>query len=311
MADTIGGVHLLPFFPFSSDDGFSVTDFWKVDPRLGTWNDVALLGKNFRLMFDGVINHVSRESEWFQAFVRGEPPFTDYFICADPNADLSQVTRPRTSPLLTPVKTTRGTKHVWTTFSADQIDLNYKNPEVLLKIIELLLFYAEQGAEVIRLDAIAYLWKEPGTTCIHLPQTHRVVKLFRSVFDQVAPGVILITETNVPHADNVSYFGNGTDEAQMVYNFALPPLVLHTFHTGNAQRLTNWAATLTTPSRSTTFFNFIASHDGIGVMPARGLLSESEIHELVRRTLAHGGKVSSKSNPDGSESRVRIKHHAL
>ena len=302
LSDSIGGIHLLPFFLFSSDDGFSVSDFWKVDPRLGTWNDVAVLGKTFRLMFDAVINHVSRQSAWFQGFIRGEQPYTDYFICADPHSDLSRVTRPRTSPLLTPVETTRGIKHVWTTFSADQIDLNYRNPEVLLKIIELLLFYAEQGVEIIRLDAIAYLWKEPGTACIHLPQAHRIVKLFRSVFDEVAPGIMLLTETNVPHIDNVSYFGNGADEAQMVYNFALAPLVLHSFHTGDAQRLTDWAASLTTPSPSTTFFNFIASHDGIGVMPARGVLSESEIQELVRRTLAHGGKVSSKSNPDGSES---------
>jgi sucrose phosphorylase len=302
LAGAMSGVHLLPFFPFSSDDGFSVTDFWKVDPRLGTWNDVASLGKGFRLVFDAVINHVSRRSAWFQGFIRGEEPYADYFICVDPYSDLARVTRPRTSPLLTPVETARGVKHVWTTFSDDQIDLNYKNPEVLLKIIELLLFYAEQGAEIIRLDAIAYLWKEPGTTCIHLPQTHRIVKLFRSVFDEVAPAVMLLTETNVPHADNVSYFGNGRDEAQMVYNFALPPLVFHTFLSGNAQRLTDWAAALTAPSRPTAFFNFIASHDGIGVMPARGLLSESEIHESVKRTLAHGGKVSSKSNPDGSES---------
>ncbi|MGD1018909.1 MAG: alpha-amylase family glycosyl hydrolase, partial [Verrucomicrobiia bacterium] len=271
-------------------------------PALGTWNDVARIGNGFRLMLDGVINHVSRQSEWFQQFVRDEPRYRDYFIRVDPRVDLSLVARPRTSPLLTPVETARGIQHVWTTFSADQIDLNYKNPEVLLAIIGLLLFYAEQGAQVIRLDAIAYLWKEIGTNCLHLPQTHRVVKLFRSVLDEVAPGVLLITETNVPHPDNVSYFGNGADEAQMVYNFALPPLVLHTFRLGNARRLTDWAATLTTPSSSTTFFNFIASHDGIGLTPARGLLDEGEIQALVERAQAHGGQVSCKSNPDGSSS---------
>lgn len=302
LADAIGGVHLLPHFPFSSDDGFSVMDFWKVNPTLGTWDDVARIGQKFRLMFDGVINHISRKSEWFQAFILDEPPCRDYFICVDPKVDLSQVTRPRTSPLLTPVKTACGLRHVWTTFSDDQIDLNYKNPEILLKVIELLLFYAEQGAQVIRLDAIAYLWKEIGTNCIHLPQTHRVVKLFRSVFDDVAPNVMLITETNVPHADNVSYFGSGNDEAQLVYNFALPPLVLQALQTGNSHRLTDWAATLTTLSPATTFFNFIASHDGIGVMPARGLLSEAELQALVDTVQAHGGKVSFKSNPDGSKS---------
>ncbi len=302
LQDAISGVHLLPFFPYSSDDGFSVIDYRQVDPRLGTWDDVARIGGKFRLMFDAVINHVSRQSAWFQAFLRGEAPYTDYFIVVDPNTDLSMVVRPRALPLLTPVETAQGTKYVWTTFSEDQIDLNYANPQVLLEIIDVLLFYVERGAEIIRLDAIAYLWKEIGTPCIHLPQTHRVVKLFRAVLDAVAPGTLLITETNVPHGENISYFGDGTDEAQLVYNFALPPLVLHAFHTGSARRLTEWAATLETPSPSTTFFNFIASHDGIGVMPARGLLSEAEIQALVDRTLAHGGTVSYKTNQDGSKS---------
>ncbi len=302
LAEAISGVHLLPFYPYSSDDGFSVIDYRQVDPRLGTWEDVARLGRRFRLMFDAVINHISRRSAWFQAFLRGEPPYTDYFIVVDPDTDLSMVVRPRALPLLTPVETVHGRRYVWTTFSEDQIDLNYGNPQVLLEIVDLLLFYVERGAEVIRLDAIAYLWKEIGTPCIHLPQTHRVVKLFRAVLDAVAPGVLLITETNVPHEENISYFGDGTDEAQLVYQFPLAPLVVHAFHTGDARRLSAWAATLHTPSPTTTFFNFIASHDGIGVMPARGLLSEAEIQALVDRTLAHGGQVSYKANADGSRS---------
>ncbi len=302
VAEVVHGVHLLPFFPYSSDDGFSVIDYYQVNPDFGTWDDVAAIGQHVRLMFDAVINHISRQSAWFQAFLRGESPYTDFFIVVDPSTDLSQVVRPRATPLLTPVETAEGVKYVWTTFSSDQVDLNYKNPAVLLEILKVLLFYVEKGADVIRLDAIAYLWKEIGTPCIHLPQTHRVVKLFRAVLDAVAPGVILITETNVPHEENISYFGDGTDEAQMVYNFALPPLVLHTFRTGNAERLTRWAQTLSTPSPLTTFFNFIASHDGIGVMPARGLLSEAEIQALVDQTLAHGGRVSYKANPDGSKS---------
>ncbi|HUI07412.1 MAG TPA: alpha-amylase family glycosyl hydrolase [Verrucomicrobiae bacterium] len=300
--DALGGVHLLPYFPYSSDDGFSVIDYRQVNPRLGDWTDVERLGKHFRLMFDAVINHVSRESAWFQAFLRGQEPYTDYFITCDPRADLSAVVRPRTLPLLTAVETAHGLKHVWTTFSDDQIDLNYQNPRVLLEIVDVLLLYVERGATVIRLDAIAYLWKEIGTRCIHLPQTHRMVKLFRAVFDAVAPRVQLITETNVPHEDNIRYFGDGTDEAQMVYNFALPPLVLHTFRTGNARVLSQWAATLVPPSPTTTFFNFIASHDGIGVVPARGLLSEREIDALVDLTESQGGKVSYKTNSDGSRS---------
>jgi sucrose phosphorylase len=155
---------------------------------------------------------------------------------------------------------------------------------------------------VIRLDAIAYIWKKVGTPCIHLEEAHRMVKLLRAVFDMVAPQVILITETNVPHAENVSYFGNGHDEAQLVYQFPLPPLVLHTFHTGDATHLAEWAAGLSTPSGSTTFFNFLASHDGVGVRPVEGILSPQEIEALVDRTREHGGYVSYKTNADGSQS---------
>jgi len=175
LCGVVSGVHILPFYPYSSDDGFSVIDYRQVDPSLGTWDDVACLEQNFRLMFDAVINHISRHSRWFQGFVRGESPYTDYFIPVDPDIDLSAVVRPRALPLLTPVETVNRVKHVWTTFSDDQIDLNYANPEVLLEILDLLLFYAAQGAAFIRLDAIAYLWKEIGTSCIHLPQTHRVI----------------------------------------------------------------------------------------------------------------------------------------
>jgi len=298
----ITGVHILPFFPYSSDDGFSVIDYAEVDPELGTWADIVPLGRSFRLMFDAVINHISRESSWFQAFLAGDPAFADAFIVVAPGTDLSEVVRPRALPLLTAVQTVSGEKLVWTTFSTDQIDLNFADPGVLLRIIELLLLYVEKGAELIRLDAIAYLWKTVGSSCIHLEETHRVVKLFRSVLDIVAPGVMLITETNVPHEENISYFGSGSDEAQLVYQFPLPPLVLHTLSTGNAAALTSWAAELSPPSDQTTFYNFLASHDGVGVRPVEGLLTSAEVQALADRVLAHGGHASYKTNTDGSES---------
>ena len=298
----VSTIHILPFFPYSSDDGFSVIDFRAVNSDFGTWDGVTRIGKNFRLMFDVVANHVSAQSEWFQKFLCDDNKYRDYFVVVPDNADVSRVIRPRTLPLLTKFETPSGVKNVWTTFSADQIDLNYANPAVLLEIIDTLLFYIARGAELIRLDAIAFLWKESGTTCLHLPQTHRVIQLMRAVLDEVAPHVVLITETNVPHADNMAYFGNGTNEAQMVYNFALPPITLHTFHTGDATALTRWASTLTLPSPRVTFFNFLASHDGIGLNPARGILQEAEIAALVAQTIAHGGLVSYKNNPDGTTS---------
>jgi sucrose phosphorylase len=306
----VSGVHILPFFPYSSDDGFSVIDYTQVNPDLGTWADVERLGGKFRLMFDAVINHISQESEWFQGFLAGESNYAGWFITFEPDEPqnwVPLVVRPRPWPLLTPVQTAGGERLVWTTFSEDQIDLNYAQPALLLRVLEVLLYYVEKGAQLIRLDAIAYLWKTIGTSCIHLEETHRVIKLMRCVLDAVAPGVLIITETNVPHEDNISYFGHllpegGTDEAQMVYQFPLAPLVMHSIVTGSARAISEWAAGLETPSPSATFFNFTASHDGIGLMPARGLLSEAEIQTLVDTALAHGGRASYKTNEDGSRS---------
>src|SRR5215216_1606261 len=301
LIDTLTGIHVLPFYPWTSDDGFSVVDYRLVDPRYGDWGDIHRIGRHFRLMFDAVINHTSVSSPWFKAMLAGDEHYRDYFITPNDDDDLTRVVRPRTLPLLTTFQTVSGERRIWTTFSTDQVDLNYANPDVLLEIIDILLFYASQGAEFIRLDAIGYLWKEPGTSCIHLPQTHRIIQLFRAALDEVAPNVTLITETNVPHMDNVSYFGDGTNEAQMVYNFSLPPLVLHAFQTGSAEILSRWAEGLELPSDQVTFFNFLASHDGIGLNPLRGILPESEIEVLVRRAQLHGGLVSYKTEVDGSE----------
>lgn len=298
----VSGIHLLPFYPWSSDDGFSVKDFFAVDPAFGDWPDIERFRPDFDLMFDAVFNHMSAQGAWFQKFLADVPEQRDFFVAVPGNPDLSQVVRPRALPLLTEFQTARGPEKIWTTFSADQVDLNFKNPAVVLATLRALLFYVQHGAKFIRLDAIAYLWKEISTTCIHLPQTHRVIQLMRAVLDEVAPDVRLITETNVPHTDNVSYFGDGTDEAQLVYNFALPPLVLHSIATGNAEKLSRWAATLATPSSQTTFFNFLSSHDGIGMNPARGILSQAEIDALVARATTHGGFVSYKHNSDGSKS---------
>jgi sucrose phosphorylase len=296
----VSGIHILPFYPSSSDDGFSVMDYRAVDPALGTWQDIERMGESFQLMFDCVINHTSVQGEWFQAFLKDEEPYRDYFITVQGDPDLSQVARPRALPLLTEFQTISGTRRVWTTFSTDQVDLNFHTPGVLLEMIDILLSYAQRGAQFIRLDAIAYLWKELGTTCIHLPQTHAIVQLLRVVLDQVAPHVLLVTETNVPQADNISYFGDGRNEAQLVYNFALPPLVLHTLRTGDSSILSAWASGLDLPSDRTTLFNFLASHDGIGLNPVRGILSIVDIDALVDQTLAHGGLISYKQNPDGS-----------
>ncbi len=300
--DTVSGVHVLPFYPFSSDDGFSVIDYFSVDSKLGSWDEVESLSDDYELMFDAVINHISAKSDWFQEYLKGNPAYQDFFIEADPEADYSKVTRPRALPLLTKFETANGPKYIWTTFSEDQIDLNYKNPDLVLKIIELLLFYIGKGAKLIRLDAIGFLWKEMGTSCIHLDQTHRMIQLFRHIVETIAPDTILITETNVPHKDNISYFGNGYNEARMVYQFPLPPLTLHTFLTGDASHLADWASSLEETTGETTFFNFLASHDGIGVRPVEGILTDEEVEGMIDQVQSHGGYVSYKDNGDGTKS---------
>lgn len=300
--DVVSGVHLLPIHPATSDDGFAVADYDRVDPRLGDWADVAAFRPDYDLMLDAVVNHVSASHPWVRCWARGDPACRDVVIDVDPQVDLSRVTRPRTTPLLTPMETARGVRHVWTTFGPDQVDLNVANPEVLLSLTDVLLGYVEAGATRLRLDAIAFLWKEIGTSCMHLPQTHEIVRLWRTIVEAVAPDTLLVTETNVPQEENLRYFGDGTDQAHLVYQFPLAPLVLHAFHRGDARTLRLWLSQQTTPSPQTTFLNFLGGHDGIGMRPVEGILPQPEVYDLVTRVQSHGGGVSLRAHPDGSAS---------
>lgn len=305
--DVFNTLHILPFYPYSSDRGFAVLDFEEVDPHLGTWEDILDLKKEFKLMFDGVLNHVSSKNKWFQEFLNQNPDYLDFFTVFSTHETISPdhlklIVRPRTSDILSVFSTLNGRRLVWTTFSADQIDLNYNNPEVLIKMVEILLTYIRRGADMIRLDAVTYLWEELGTSCAHLEQNHLTIQLFRDILNLVAPHVALITETNVPHQDNIKYFGDGSNEAQKVYNFALPPLVLHAFQNADASILTAWASDLSPISDQATYFNFLDSHDGIGVMAVKDILSPQEIEKMALRVLEHGGYISYKDNSDGTKS---------
>lgn len=299
IGDALDSIHLLPFFPFSSDDGFSVIDYKSVNPEVGSWGDIEELSKKYSLMFDAVINHISRESDWVQGFISGMSEFDNFFIVQDPDVDISEVVRPRALPLLTPIETSREKKWVWTTFSDDQIDLNYQNPEVFLKIFDVLLYYIHKGAKLLRLDAIGYLWKELGTSCINLPQTHEIVKLYRDCLQSLKATALLVTETNVPHDENISYFGIDADEAHMIYNFSLPPLVLHAYHKGSSKHLNHWVSNLEYPKADATYFNFLASHDGVGLMPLKGIIESSQIDELITNSVRNGAKISYKTGGDG------------
>jgi sucrose phosphorylase len=295
------GLHVTPFFPSTSDEGFSVSDYLAVDERYGTWQDVEALGHGRRLAIDAVLNHLSAGSDWFRRFLAGDPEYAGFFRTAEPGADLAAVVRPRTHPLLTRFDGARGPVWAWTTFSEDQVDLNYRTPEVLVRVLEVLIAYIERGANILRLDAVAFLFKQEGTASIHLPETHAVVQFLRSCVEAVDPSVLVLTETNVRHEENVGYFGApGADQAHIVYQFPLPPLTLHALLTGDASRLRAWAATLEPLRAGTAFLNFLASHDGVGIRPAEGVLEPADVDLLVAAATASGGETSSRTLADGT-----------
>jgi len=299
LADAINGVHVLPFFSWSSDDGFAVTDYYAVDERAGDWDDVRDFATRFRLMADLVINHGSAQSEWFRNFCAGRDPGRGYYKTVAPDADLSRVVRPRSTPLRQKVETAEGEQWVWCTFGPDQVDFDFGNPDVLLQFVDVVRFYLGQGVRVLRLDAVAFLWKTPGTPSLHDQKTHEIIKLLRTLVEFFDPAVMLITETNVPNRDNITYFGN-SNEAHAIYNFSLPPLLIYTLLTGNCRHLKTWLMSMPPARHGTAYLNFIASHDGIGLRPTDGLLSAAEREELLATLAGFGGKVSMRSGPDGA-----------
>jgi len=303
VGDRITFLHLLPFYPWTSDDGFSVVDFREVALDYGHWEDVEALAEDgYRMVYDGVVNHVSQDSAYVRGFLDGDPEYANFCIEEDVEFDATQVTRPRTSPLFHSYDSNRGMVRLWTTFSEDQVDLNYREPRVLLEMLDVLLFYAGRGASMIRLDAIPFMWKKSGDPSVHLPQTHAFIRIARRVLDLAAPHLLLLSETNVPHRENLTYFGDRGDEAQIIYNFSLAPLVIHAFATEDSSTLTDWAKTLEPVGERCTFLNITATHDGIGMRPTEGILDEAGRKVLTDLTVARGGRVSTRSNPDGSES---------
>lgn len=301
VGDVVSDVHLLPMFPWTSDDGFAVVDHREVNPALGSWADVGEIAGHHSLMFDFVANHTSSSSPWFTGWLARDPRYEGFYVERDPDFDDSAVVRPRTTPLHHAFPRPDGSKAwAWTTFGEDQVDVDVRHPGTLLELTDVLLGYLERGASAVRLDAIGFLWKRSGTPCLHLPETHAVIKIWRALVDHVAPGARLLTETNVPHHENISYFGDGHDEAHLVYQFALPPLVLHSFVAESTARLSAWAEGVGPVSETATWFNFLASHDGIGLRATEGILDDDEREALVERTRSHGGRVSMASRPDGS-----------
>ncbi|MDF1589744.1 MAG: sugar phosphorylase [Gammaproteobacteria bacterium] len=298
LADTVNSVHILPFFPYCSDDGFAVIDYYQVNNSVGNWQQIQAIARDYRLMADLVINHCSSSSEWFKNFQKGEGYGHDYFYTASKDAQISQVVRPRTSPLLRETETANGTQYVWCTFSHEQVDFNFRNTAVLKEFIHIVRHYLDNGVRIFRLDAVAFLWKKLGTNCLNLPETHEIVRLMRTLIEHSQPDAVIITETNIPNRENLSYFGNA-NEAHTIYNFSLPPLLVNTMITGNCRYLKQWLMSMPPAQHGTCYFNFIASHDGIGLRPAEGLLSEAEIASLISTMQSFGGQISWRAGENG------------
>lgn len=297
----VSWVHILPFFPWTSDDGFSVMDYSTVNQALGGWEDIEAIGNDFKLMADLVLNHCSSRSVWFENFKLGLQPGSDFFFTADETFDVSQVVRPRTSELLQSVKTNVGESNVWCTFSHDQVDFDFSNPGVLLEFTRIIRLYLDRAVRVFRLDAVAFTWKRSGTTCINLPEAHDLVRLLRTLVESVQPDAVIITETNVPNIENLAYFGQ-RDEAHCIYNFALPPLLLHTLLEGDSSRITRWLMSMPPAVLGTTYFNFLASHDGVGLRPVEGLLSAAELESMRDKLQANGALLSWRELANGDKS---------
>ena len=285
-------IHFLPFYPSSSDSGFAVKDHYKIDKKFGNWNDISKFSKQNNIMADIVINHSSARGLWFRNFLKEQRPGKDYFIKINNKFDTSKVVRPRDHKLLKQIDIFKKRTFIWRTFSNDQIDLNFKNPAVLLRFIKIMINLLNHGVKIFRLDAIAYLWKESGSKCINLKQTHEIIKLFRYISCLLKVQSIIVTETNLPEKENISYFGKNSDEANWIYNFTLPPLLIHALLFEKSHFLNKWSKKLPNNKPGNSYLNFIASHDGIGMRPVEGILNENDLNNFFKRLKKNGSKFS-------------------
>ena len=284
-------IHFLPFYPSSSDSGFAVKDHYKVESKLGSWSDIKNISKSNNIMADMVINHSSARGLWFKNFLKKKKPGKNYFLTVNSKFNTSKVVRPRDHKLLKKIKIFNKSDYLWRTFSPDQVDLNFKNPSVLLRFIKIMTHLINNGVTIFRLDAIAYLWKENGSKCINLKQTHEIIKLLRIVTSHLNIQTIIITETNLPEKENLSYFGKN-DEANWIYNFSLPPLLIHGFLFENSSYLNKWSKSLPNTKYGNSYLNFIASHDGIGMRPTEGILNKEILNNFLKRLKKNGSKFS-------------------
>ncbi len=293
-------VHILPFLKSTSDGGFAVSSYEHLEEKFGNWDDLKNISKKHILMADLVLNHVSSSHPWVQQFIKSQEPGISNVFSPEQNLDWTNVVRPRSSSLFSQVKTNYGSKQVWTTFGPDQIDLNWHNPKMTLYFLILITTYLSHGIKWFRLDAVGFIWKESGTTCLHLPKAHSIVKILRILLNKLLSDGLLITETNVPQKENLSYLVP-EDEAHMAYNFPLPPILLEAIISSKADILNSWIFNWPDLPENTTLFNFTASHDGVGLRALEGLMNEQRIKDLLINCEKRGGLVSHRRLSNGED----------
>ena len=289
-------IHILPFFPFSSDDGFAVEDYKKIKIEHGSWKDLKKITKTFDIMVDLVINHCSSKNKLFENFLENKNPGKDFFINSEKKfPESKKIVRPRSSDLSKKVLVDGKICYVWCTFGHDQVDFDFRNPNVLIYFLEIIKFYLDQDIKALRLDAVAFLWKELGTRCINLPQTHNIIRLIRLIIDRYYNKTLLITETNIPSHENLTYFGNN-NEAHCIYNFSLAPLLIHAIVSGNSFYLKKWSRGMPPAQENNSYLNFLSTHDGIGMRPVEGILPENEVQNYFNFFKKQGGLFSYRTN---------------
>ena len=296
------GVHLLPFYPpiDGSDAGFDPADHTAVDPRLGNWNDVARIAAGHRLMADLIVNHISSDSSQFQDWIAqgAASKFDGMFLTRDrvfpdgaSQEELDQIYRPRPWPPFTTYEIAGEPREIWTTFTSKQIDLDVNHPSAWAYLMTVLDRFREAGIDLVRLDAIGYAIKKPGTTSFMIPECFDFIKRITGATRQ--RGMDVLVEIHSHHRFQLDVAG----QVDRIYDFALPPLVLYGLLFGDAAPLGRWLEIA--PRNSVTVLD---THDGIGMVDVApegnepGLLTATQVDRLVASIHTASGGTSVKAS---------------
>ena len=274
-------LHIMPILdcpPEQADGGYAVRDFFKVDARYGSTEDVEALAATLKkrdmlLVLDVVVNHTSDEHEWARKARQGEKKYQDYYYVFDDREmpDTFEETMPEVFPATAPGNFTWDDamgKWVMTVFNTYQWDLNYRNPAVLIEMIDIILFWANQGADILRLDAVAFLWKKIGSTCQNEREAHLLLQLMKDCCQVTAPGVLFIAEAIVAPSEVTKYFGEdaiNAKECEIAYNATLMSLLWDGVATKNAVLLNLGIKHLPVKLERATWLNYVRCHDDIGL----------------------------------------------